>query len=79
MSFPHMLIRVHRYSIKILLEAVETGSFVKVFKFVGTQWACCKGTSLLLKNLTLLLHSGSHLAIAGSLHAKRSMCCTQMT
>ncbi len=50
MSFPHMLIRVHRYSIKILLEAVETGSFVKVFKFVGTQWACCKGTSLLLKN-----------------------------
>ena len=47
MSFPHMLIRGHRYSIKILLaaaaeEAVETGSSVKVLEFVGAQWAVAK-------------------------------------
>ena len=27
----------------------------------------------------LLLHGGTHFVMTGSLHAKRSMCCTQMT
>ncbi len=48
-SFPHKLIRCHRYSTEILLaaaieEAVEIASFVKVLKIVGAQWACCRGT-----------------------------------
>lgn len=47
MSFPHNLMRCHRYSIKTLLvaatEETEIGSSVEVLKLVGALWACCKG------------------------------------